>query len=103
MTDYTQYGFNKSLTKRETSGGRTLDHSVSGKTIEQATITYVIPRKTTAQRDAMGSLTKGQMIFNTDTEELDIWDGVQWVSYSGTSTSTSSISTSSSSTSSTVI
>ena len=40
---------------------------------------FVLPRMTTAQRDAIGSPTRGQMIYNTDTNMFSGWNGNAWV------------------------
>lgn len=41
--------------------------------------TFVLPKMTTAERDAISSPTRGQMIYNTDTNMFSGWNGTSWV------------------------
>lgn len=40
----------------------------------------VVPTYTTVNRDKLKNLQAGHMIFNSDTNTLDIWNGSSWLS-----------------------
>lgn len=44
---------------------------------------FLIPRLTTAQRDAIGGPAIGLQIFNSDVNCLEYWNGTQWISMCG--------------------
>ena len=94
-------GFGKNLTKKIDIQSKTPDSSTHGKTIEARTLAYVLPLKTTAQRDSISRPSTGLMIFNIDTGKTNIYNGHSWEEMIMSTTSSSS--SSSSSTSSTSI
>jgi len=58
-----------------------LTGNVTGNVEGNVTIsdTFVLPKMTTAERDAISSPTRGQMIYNTDTNMFSGWNGTSWV------------------------
>ena len=93
--------FGENMTKKLKMSDKEQDYDVHGKRIEQRTMAYILPLKTTEQRDSIGRPTKGLLIFNTDTGRVNIYNGHSWEEMIMSTTSSSS--SSSSSTSSTSI
>jgi hypothetical protein len=61
-------------------GSGTLDASAALQ-INSTTKVFVPPRMTTAERDAMGAVLQGGIIYNTTLASLQSYDGAAWVSY----------------------
>jgi hypothetical protein len=61
-------------------GSGTLDASAILQ-INSTTKTFVPPRMTTTERDAMGVVLQGAIIYNTTLASLQSYDGASWVSY----------------------
>ena len=51
----------------------------------------VFPRLTTTQRDAISSPTDGETIFNTTTNQVESWNGTEWVAGGTTVVSTNAV------------
>jgi len=51
------------------------------------TKTLSVPQLTTLERDALVSPAEGTEIYNTDTSELEVYNGISWVGSSGGSVS----------------
>jgi hypothetical protein len=51
----------------------------------------VFPRLITTQRDAISSPTDGETIFNTDTNQVESWNGTEWVAGGTTVVSTNAV------------
>lgn len=94
-------GFDKNLTRKIEITSKVADSSTHGKTIEARTFPFVLPLKTTEQRDSISRPSKGLLIFNTDTGRANIYNGHSWEEMIMSTTSSSS--SSSSSTSSTSV
>jgi len=94
---YKQYGINSNLTQEKEPAKKQEDYSIHGKRIEQKTFPYILRAMTTAQRDTISKPQTGQMVFNTETLEVNVFSGISWEGYSFSTTSTSTSSSSSSS------
>ena len=100
---YKQYGINSNLTQEKEPAKKQEDYSIHGKRIEQKTFPYIFRAMTTAQRDTISKPQIGQAIFNTETLEVNVFNGISWGGYLFSTTSTSTSSSSSSSTSATTV
>lgn len=49
--------------------------------INSSTQVFVPPKMTTTERDALGTVLQGSIIYNTTTASLQSYDGASWVSY----------------------
>jgi len=49
--------------------------------VDATTKGFLPPRLTQAQRDAIAAPAAGLTVFNTSTNQLNVWDGVRWVAY----------------------
>ena len=75
---YEDFGFDNNLSKRIEVPKMKQDESIHGREIAARTFPFVLPLYTTAERDAIGSPKKGQLIFNTTTLKVNFYNGSAW-------------------------
>ena len=75
----------------------TADNSVSGKTIESRTLPINLPLKTMNQISSLFNPLQGTLVYNTDTDRINVYVGGIWLECEALPTSTTTSSSSSSS------